>query len=54
MASDTVQTEPQIDPRAALAALGYPETTEPQRVKGGWETLLWRFATPDGGGKSVV
>src|SRR3990172_6481220 len=48
MASDTVQTEPQIDPRAALAALGYTETTEPQRVKGGWETLLWRFATPDG------
>src|SRR3989304_1106734 len=48
MASDTVQTEPQIDPRAALAALGYPETTEPQRGKGGWETLLWRFAPPDG------
>src|SRR3990172_12857306 len=40
--------EPQVDPRQALAALGYRETTEPQRVKGGWETLLWRFATPDG------
>ena len=48
MASDTAPTEPSLDPRAALAALGYPETTEPQRVKGGWETLLWRFATPDG------
>jgi aminoglycoside phosphotransferase (APT) family kinase protein len=48
MASDTAQTEPSINPRQALAALGYPETTEPQRVKGGWETILWRFATPDG------
>jgi hypothetical protein len=31
-----------------LADLGYAETTEPQKVKGGWDTLLWRFATPDG------
>src|SRR3989304_5389396 len=53
MASDTTQTEPQIDPREALAALGYPETTEPQRVKGGWETMLWRFATPDGAQPSL-
>jgi len=48
MASDTAPPQPSIDPRQALAALGYPEATEPQRVKGGWETLLWRFATPDG------
>jgi hypothetical protein len=48
MGADTAPAEPNIDPRAALAALGYPEATEPQRVKGGWETLLWRFATPDG------
>ncbi|MDP2949718.1 MAG: aminoglycoside phosphotransferase family protein, partial [Chloroflexota bacterium] len=30
------------------AALGYAETSEPQRVSGGWDTLLWRFDTPDG------
>ncbi|MDP2675884.1 MAG: aminoglycoside phosphotransferase family protein [Dehalococcoidia bacterium] len=48
MGTDTAPTEPSVDPRAALAALGYAETTEPQRVKGGWETLLWHFATPDG------
>lgn len=47
-ASETAPTEPSLDPRQALAALGFPETTEPQRVKGGWETILWRFATPDG------
>ena len=38
----------QVDPRAALAALGYEETSEPQRITGGWDTLLWRFETPDG------
>jgi len=48
MASDAAAAEPNIDPRAALAALGYPEVTDPQRVKGGWDTLLWRFATADG------
>src|SRR3990172_12073906 len=53
MTPDAADIETQIDPRAALAALGYPETTEPQRVKGGWETLLWRFATPNGGEHSL-
>ncbi len=48
MAPDIAETEPQIDSRRALAALGYAETSEPQRVKGGWDTLLWRFGTPDG------
>ncbi len=43
-----VELEERIDPRQALAALGYAETTEPARVKGGWDTLLWRFATADG------
>jgi aminoglycoside phosphotransferase (APT) family kinase protein len=38
----------QIDTRSALAGLGYPETSEPQRITGGWDTLLWRFETPDG------
>lgn len=45
---DLAETEAKIDPRKALAALGYAETSEPRRVKGGWDTLLWRFATPDG------
>ncbi len=48
MASDLADIEAQIEPRKALAALGYGETSEPRRVKGGWATLLWRFATPDG------
>lgn len=39
---------PEINPREALASLGYPEVTEPVPVTGGWETLLWRFQTPDG------
>jgi len=45
---DVADIEAQIDPRQALAALGYTEVSEPQRVTGGWDTLLWRFATPDG------
>jgi hypothetical protein len=45
---DVAEFEAQIDPRQALAALGYADTSEPQRVKGGWDTLLWRFGTPDG------
>lgn len=48
MAPDLADIEAQIDPRKALAALGYAQTSEPRRVKGGWDTLLWRFATPDG------
>jgi len=45
---DAAELEAKIDPRQALAGLGYVETSEPQRVKGGWDTLLWRFGTPDG------
>ncbi len=45
---DVAEIEAQIDPRQALTALGYAEVSEPQRVKGGWDTLLWRFSTPDG------
>ncbi len=37
-----------VDPRAVLCSLGYVDTSEPERVPGGWDTLLWRFATPDG------
>lgn len=39
--------EPEVDPQAALAVLGYSEPLEVRRVKGGWDTLLWRFRTPD-------
>jgi len=45
---DVADLEARIDLRRALAELGYAETSEPQRVKGGWDTLLWRFSTPDG------
>lgn len=45
---DVAEFEAQVDLRQALTALGYTETSEPQRVKGGWDTLLWRFGTPDG------
>lgn len=42
------EVEPRVDPREALAALGFADVSEPVRVTGGWETLLWRFRTPDG------
>ncbi|HEU4760230.1 MAG TPA: aminoglycoside phosphotransferase family protein [Dehalococcoidia bacterium] len=45
---DATEIEARLDPRGVLAALGYAETSEPRRVKGGWDTLLWRFQTPDG------
>ena len=38
----------EIDPYAVLRSLGYPEVESVERVLGGWETSLWRFATPDG------
>lgn len=41
--------EQRVDPQRALAALGFPEVAGLQRVLGGWDTLLWRFITPDGG-----
>ena len=37
-----------LDPRAVLMALGYPEVRALEPVLGGWETSLWRFETPDG------
>ena len=37
-----------IDPRRVLAALGYADVSDPVPITGGWETLLWHFATPDG------
>jgi len=37
-----------IDPRRVLAALGYADVSDPVAITGGWETLLWHFATPDG------
>jgi aminoglycoside phosphotransferase (APT) family kinase protein len=36
---DVAEIEAQIDPRQALAGLGYAETSEPRRVTGGWDTL---------------
>ncbi len=37
-----------VDPRDVLAALGYADVSAPVAISGGWETLLWRFSTPDG------
>jgi aminoglycoside phosphotransferase (APT) family kinase protein len=48
MTAGVAELEARIDPEHALAGLGYAETSEPERVKGGWDTLLWRFGTPDG------
>lgn len=45
--------EHDIDPSEALRALGYRETTRLEPITGGWETLMWRFKTPDGGRHSL-
>lgn len=37
-----------VDPVAALRVLGFESASAPERVTGGWDTLLWRFQTPDG------
>jgi aminoglycoside phosphotransferase (APT) family kinase protein len=37
-----------IHPRRLLEQLGFHDTSEPVAVPGGWETLMWRFTTPDG------
>src|SRR3989304_1217009 len=42
------EIEARLDPRQALSQLGFPVVGEPERVLGGWDTLLWHFATPDG------
>lgn len=39
---------PQIDPAKALAAIGCDPASNIVRIKGGWDTLIWRFETPDG------
>ncbi len=45
---DSDRIEAQIDPSRALSELGYAGASEPERVVGGWETLLWMFSTQDG------
>ena len=39
---------PDIDPSAVLRSLGYQEPAAIEPVAGGWDTAIWRFATPDG------
>jgi aminoglycoside phosphotransferase (APT) family kinase protein len=46
---EVVVSATSVDPHDVLRSLGYDETGEPERVLGGWDTLLWRFTTPDGG-----
>ncbi len=41
-------SEGELDPCAVLSSLGFDKVTTPEPVLGGWETSLWRFATPDG------
>ena len=53
MSADLTNIEAQINPREALAGLGFADISEPRRVKGGWDTLLWRFGTPDGRNHSL-
>ena len=48
MSTEAAGLEERIDPREALAALGYAQTSDPVRIRGGWDTLIWRFETPDG------
>lgn len=48
MSADDDAVRERIDPRRVLSSLGYTDVTEPTRVTGGWDTLLWRFATPEG------
>ena len=50
---DAPAVEASIEPRAALSALGYPDISEPVRVVGGWDTLMWRFKTADGAAHSL-
>jgi aminoglycoside phosphotransferase (APT) family kinase protein len=44
---------PDIDPAAAVASLGVEGASGFERVKGGWETTIWRFGTPDGRSHSL-
>src|SRR3990172_184609 len=37
-----------IDPVAVLRSLGFPPPANVEPVAGGWDTAIWRFATPDG------
>lgn len=50
---DLAALEQSVDPGRTLAALGYSDISEPVRITGGWETLIWRFQTPDGGDHSL-
>ena len=38
----------EIDPSAVLLHFGWQAMAAPKRVVGGWDTLLFKFATPDG------
>lgn len=44
---DLAAIERSVDPRRTLAALGYTDISEPMRITGGWDTLIWRFQTRD-------
>jgi aminoglycoside phosphotransferase (APT) family kinase protein len=41
------------EPSALLAAAGWPEPRSVTRITGGWDTLMWRVVTPDGGAHAL-
>ncbi|HXH21475.1 MAG TPA: aminoglycoside phosphotransferase family protein [Dehalococcoidia bacterium] len=36
------------DPRQILAEAGWPDPQDIVQIEGGWDTVIWRFQTPDG------
>jgi aminoglycoside phosphotransferase (APT) family kinase protein len=38
---------PELEPRDLLRAVGYPEAHDLLRIRGGWDTLIWRFRGGD-------
>ena len=53
MTAAGVDIAPEIDPRSALEAIGCDEPANIVRIRGGWDTLIWRFELPDGSRHSL-
>jgi aminoglycoside phosphotransferase (APT) family kinase protein len=44
---------PEIEPHALLRTLGYPDAQDVVRIRGGWDTLIWRFQDTAGDLRSL-
>lgn len=44
---------PEIDPLSLLRTLGYPDAQDVVQIRGGWETLIWRFRDTAGDLRSL-